>query len=515
MPLQSGHGYHISNEFITEYNYFYTIPDAAADYAYLHLGYHSNSEHIKKAIDSDTPQNFSQLNNASDFPIYSSAIKSRSDYFPPFVFNLNLQKYSHLPLEAVTNYYRSKQNGNTPTSLFPIATRYVSESGLFAIERPPFQADIDFKVGRASSRTKKRLDNIKVWIPWTIFVFNPNIPNYYKYYFSNSSLTDSNHKYIAPYIPNTYTSGDICFSNSLANIPEDSVPNSSDVTHLYATIFNDFFTGGWNSDLTNPWQYVYNALAAYIASNTFDDAVSEYPFLTELFHPTDEYLLSFYSSSSKIKNLHKSISSLNRTKYSIYSYLEYTDFHHLLLATLSTYDLPRILALVEEATRIHDAVSTSSIVKFATTFESIVSSSETNKTLDYSDTIYKKAKNLFDYSTANGDVIYDYTNLSTKILFLNFIENDRFPVSYPFYNSFCETIMLHFPKNLFSSLVHRIMNDSANGLNISNRIYVCDNHNPDYINSHPYNSELVNPYRNLIINDFDISTLLSSQVSVS
>jgi hypothetical protein len=77
---------------------------------------------------------------------------------------------------------------------YPIATRYIDSYGTYYIERPPFQANVDYKMGGAHSRTKRKLTNTMVWIPWTIFVFNPKTQKS-AMYFSHKSLTNMDDVY--------------------------------------------------------------------------------------------------------------------------------------------------------------------------------------------------------------------------------------------------------------------------------------------------------------------------------
>jgi hypothetical protein len=144
---------------------------------------------------------------------------------------------------------------NKDFSLYPMAVRYADlERGLYIIERPPFQIDLDFSTAK-SYRTRKApkyLTNAKMWIPWTVSIitFRKNTPGYFTFsvFFNNKPLSSFEDNLIPSYLPNTSAHGSVCLGQDSSLVNELIDKNSTDISAIYNQAFNDYFAG-WNSDL--------------------------------------------------------------------------------------------------------------------------------------------------------------------------------------------------------------------------------------------------------------------------
>lgn len=148
--------------------------------------------------------------------------------------------------EYVANSFNSTFDNQS--SLFPIAVRYITSNGTLIVERPPFKINVDMKLSPASKQGK-RLNNYQIWVPWTLTAYHPSEPNHCSIYFGSGPLESMDSIYLQCPLPNTYGDGAICFSNSLGNIPMD---HSRDTRYLYSLIINEYYSGGWNLDLSFP-----------------------------------------------------------------------------------------------------------------------------------------------------------------------------------------------------------------------------------------------------------------------
>lgn len=447
-------------------------------------------------------------------PHYYNHPELQDDYFqacseskandPYVLLDFNFDLTRTLSTSLLNNAYAKSYSNSSIKSFYPIATRYISKSGYIVVERPPFQIDIDYKVGRASSSTKKRLTDSNIWIPWTIFIFNPNIPSAYKYYFSSSSLTNNNHTYISPYIPNTYTNGDICFSNSLSNIPEDSLPDPSDPSHFYATVFNDFFSGGWNSDLPNPWMSIFNSLSTYINNFDVSSFSSKYPSISRILFPSLDTIKPLFSKSSQIKQAYAFHEQNPTTCYSSIVYqIDQTQFHYYFLYIMSTFDLPDVLSLINEITSIQFHNKN----HYVYSFDRIIKPYE-EESLPSLDHLMKLATNKVASDLIDSTEYYSMNSVSAKVLILPSALSPLSSVTSPrssFVKSYIINTVLNSDK--YISISHKIISDYLSGKDLSSRIYVYDSHSAS-INSHILNSNISNCYHSLIKNNFSVPSLL-------
>lgn len=153
--------------------------------------------------------------------------------------------------------------------LYPLAVRYHDpQTGVFVVERPPFQTEIDFSFKKGSSRkVHALLKGRKMWIPWTVYVFTAptnnsnNFNNNRAYvYFNDKQLTSVDDLLASCYLPNTYNDGAICFGDSSNNyynrVAKQEIPYN--ISTFFNYLINDFYSS-WNRDL-----------GPYMNKNAFD-----------------------------------------------------------------------------------------------------------------------------------------------------------------------------------------------------------------------------------------------------
>lgn len=140
--------------------------------------------------------------------------------------------------------------------ILPIATRYADvKSGVYVIERPPFQVPIDYYTSKQiSPKMPTYLQGKTMWIPWTIFVVSlgstPSQLNARMYFNDKplSSLEDD--IIIRAYTPNIFDDARVCFGNSAFTFAQRIEANDIEynVSNVYNYLFNDYFTQ-WNPDI--------------------------------------------------------------------------------------------------------------------------------------------------------------------------------------------------------------------------------------------------------------------------
>lgn len=174
----------------------------------------------------------------------------------PFYHKITIKKILSIP---TNEFYKIKNNlsvDNFKNHVLPMAVRYITKDNLYVIERPPFQLEVDFRLGGAYSQNAK-MPPVKIWVPWTVMVFYPNsLMNgdfgQIKLYFNSGPLDLSDQPLVTCFYPNTHNDSKICFSNSLNdfnNILDMSQVNEGNIGYIYNYVFNNYMMGGWNSDL--------------------------------------------------------------------------------------------------------------------------------------------------------------------------------------------------------------------------------------------------------------------------
>jgi hypothetical protein len=211
-----------------------------------------------------------------------------------------------VPTDFVFKQQQQLQFRSLETNILPLAVRYVDKSGSYYVERPPFKINVSYKNSRAIINSPV-IDGISIWIPWTLTLIPPSFvynysPSSVKIYYSYSQLKDSKTIYFSPFLPNAYSDGKICWSNSFVNLlANDRVrhePSAFDLRYWHSMMMNDYMLGGWNNDLhskalsmmsnrnTTPW---------YVRSlSDFFDCVNEKEYkslfpLVDMYRNTDNY----------------------------------------------------------------------------------------------------------------------------------------------------------------------------------------------------------------------------------
>lgn len=230
--------------------------------------------------------------------------------FVPIELNFEFSYHKSFSFNAFLNENANSIKPQLNENPFPIAIRYVDKNGFYYVERPPFQTEVDFK----ANGNLKVGSSVKIWIPWTLTVFHPsNIANS-MIYFSDQQLTDEKTRYVPSFLPNTYQDGKICFGASLAS--DSNYQNSSDTNNirlLYATLFNEYMTGGWNIDL-------YPNILAYVHSTTKNEILKKFNNIS-----AEEFLIHYPRMTKRAaENLANNNLTYPYSRYETYKYMFYT-----------------------------------------------------------------------------------------------------------------------------------------------------------------------------------------------
>lgn len=175
------------------------------------------------------------------------------------------------------------------TNPLPIAVRYINDDGDHYVEHYPFQAQVTFSDQRRKPYITEA-QQIKIWIPWTMMRINLQNSSYqYMYAAGRSLMSMDDHYFVSPF-PNTYPEGNICWSNSLIayeNMTYDYNLNgyNIDLKTFYSIAFNEYFSGGWNTDLS---LLLVNTLDSQY--HLFYKHFDQLPMIKTMMHPTTEYI---------------------------------------------------------------------------------------------------------------------------------------------------------------------------------------------------------------------------------
>lgn len=346
---------------------------------------------------------------------------SEFPYIPPYFIDVRSSSSSSISMEDFSKVYNKSLQSTPPTSSYPIATRYISSDGTIFVERPPFQATVDYKPAGASS-SKKKLPPKTIWIPWTLYCFNPNYPGATSYmYFSHKSLTSMSDNYYPTFLPNTYTDGRICYSNSLSSLPLNL--ETANPASVYSYMINEFFAGSWNADLMNPWVYLHSSIYPLVSKKDSQQIFSTIPHLSKLFFPDSETIeKSGLDKISKINSFYLKYGSK-----AFFASLPSEHFHYSLLSIISTFSLPEVLSLQEEIDFINQDISLNkdASVYYANqhklfrpfTFKDISSlfSRQINNSLNS-----YFIRDIISKVSVDNMVFSDYTSSHKNIIFANF-----------------------------------------------------------------------------------------------
>lgn len=156
----------------------------------------------------------------------------------------------------------------------PIAVRALSKNQ-YVIERPPFKTTVRLTPKRAARVQKESPIICEVWIPWTLSfltMVNPDtqMPSM-EIYYNDGPISSLNDSIIGAWTPNIFGHNGVCWGQTGANWFEDvrnKVVDPTDVGQVYHYLINDYYGGGWNTDLG--YGTVYNIATAGIGKFTID-----------------------------------------------------------------------------------------------------------------------------------------------------------------------------------------------------------------------------------------------------
>ena len=209
------------------------------------------------------------------------------DNLPNFFFSFSLTPYFSSSYSAINTLRQENQTNFFVNDLYPISVRSIVGKN-FYVERPPFQATVDFC--RGSIRIP-----FKIWIPWTLLVTQSNYGDS-RLYFSDQPLTVESDTYLRPFTPNIWPDSKLCFSYSLNKYDL----SDKSIKTIYSNKINEYFSGGWNYDLSNLFQ---DLASQYFSKNPISrqDFQIKYPILYNLFYISLSFLTDIVSNL-KYKN---------------------------------------------------------------------------------------------------------------------------------------------------------------------------------------------------------------------
>lgn len=207
-------------------------------------------------------------------------------------------------------------SANLNSTPLPIAIRAFNNNQ-YVIERPPFKTTVRFTPQRAARVRKESPILCEVWIPWTVCfltLVNPEteMPSMEMYY-NDGPITSFDDDIVGAWTPNIYGHNAICWGQTGANWFDDvrnKVVDPTNVSQVYHYLINDYYSGGWNTDLG--YGAVHNIASSRTGKFTVDPLSSP-----EIVERAQQQKIKFrpYSRSlrdaSIIKNIYNTWSLLN------------------------------------------------------------------------------------------------------------------------------------------------------------------------------------------------------------
>jgi len=240
-------------------------------------------------------------------------------YVPPYLEKVAFQEMIQIPTPRLYSIKKNRSVERYQDFVYPMAVRYISENNTYVIERPPFELEIDFRMGGAHSGHPK-MPAVKIWVPWTVMIFKANafVTGSFSeaQLFLNSGPIESLDDHLVPCLyPNSYSNAKICFSNSLNDfndVLDLKEFEKGNIGYIYNYIFNNYMMGGWNADLEQNLVRI-----RYMRNN------KNYPMVNLFLNPSSDK--GFYAKLSsvfpkefftKIKRFYKEDFELNRSRIS-------------------------------------------------------------------------------------------------------------------------------------------------------------------------------------------------------
>ena len=216
----------------------------------------------------------------------------------PFYQQVIVKKVLTIPTHNFYTLKNSLSKDSFKAHILPMAVRYVTKDNVYVIERPPFQLEVDYRLGGAHSQSSK-MPPVKICVPWTVMVFSANSLmngdfSNVKLYFNSGPLDSLDQTLVTCFYPNTHSDAKICFSTSLNDfnrILDLSQIEQGNIGYIYNYVFNNYMMGGWNSDLSqNLFENFYSVDKGIINKNC--------PTISLFLNPTSD--AGFYKKLSLI-----------------------------------------------------------------------------------------------------------------------------------------------------------------------------------------------------------------------
>ena len=237
----------------------------------------------------------------------------------PYLEKVAFQEMIQIPTTILYSIKKARAVEQYKNFVYPMAVRYISDKNTYVIERPPFELEIDYRMGGAHSGHGK-MPPVKIWIPWTVMIFKADsfVSGSFgdAQLFLNSGPIESLDDYLVPCIyPNSYSNSKICFSSSLNDfndVLDVEEFQKGNIGYIYNYIFNNYMMGGWNADLEQNLGRIHNMKnnSNYPVTNLFLNPSSDKEFYNKL---SSVFPREFFN---KIKRYYKHDFELNRSRVS-------------------------------------------------------------------------------------------------------------------------------------------------------------------------------------------------------
>jgi hypothetical protein len=333
-------------------------------------------------------------------------------------------------------YYQLRSSfsiNSSSENLYPIAVRYVTKDNIYVIERPPFQLEVDFRLGSASSQAPKMYP-LKIWIPWTVMLikldsFTSGSLSSVRLFFNDGPISSLDDALFSPWLPNAYGNGSICFSTSMedfANVLDNDRISSNDINYIYNYIFNNYMMGGWNCDLALNFDYL-----GMLHRMGLNDS-AKYPVNYSYTFPDKDMINKVTSTIVDDPDAVKLITKAMKSKRTINNCINYPSGYLRHFATMASFDLEQTLSLISEIKAFYAQINNNYAVgKFnAFRLSSRIESFRSNYTDDDSYFFSAFYRNVFS-SMPSTKIPYE---VSSNYIYIDTHNQDEDPINYRSYN---------------------------------------------------------------------------------
>lgn len=361
-------------------------------------------------------------------------------------FTYNFPSYYN-KFSSISSFNSSSEASN---DIHPIALRYETTDYLF-YERKPFLCTSTYKANGAYSLNKH--EPYTFWVPWTLYVVSKR-DNYVYAYISHKQLTSKDDIYIPLVFPNSYPNGNICMGQSA-----DQITSAKDSSYrqYFDTLINNYWSGSWNSDLSNHFTQISRAKYHSLPFGLHRTLRKDYPLFSSFLY-FDESVIDKISEihpkkivSFAKKNAH--IDYSNNYQDDLYRRLD----HKRLLIFLSTLNLNETLRFYQEAARfLKDFYYNNGYSEnYIDTFASINNSRIFEKSSFSQYSFGSEISSVF--SSLNSTPVYNYSSnfINTFSVFFN----SSFP--HPFAELTINSSATDSPK-LYNSLFYSLLTSTSN-----------------------------------------------------